>query len=308
MGLLDSIFGGGGGGGTAQAIDPKATRETRQKLLDLITEGPEALVSRGELARPPAIPAAPTVPLTPFEQRAQELLGQWAGRREPETRALARKTATEAITQPVDITQLPEYQGILQDVGEQGNLLVNRLSRGLQKVGALVSTGGRDILGRAVTGIQKSLAGALAPFAMEERARKFGMIPVLEEFARTEERQPLETIQGLRTYDLTRMLEEQKAQAEYQRQVSEMGFPYQVQAPMLTGILGGQQPGIAITGGQPSTFSQIAPLIGPLLTGIMGRGGEGGGGLDFSSLLGFRLPAGQAGPTTSGLLGSLLGF
>jgi len=178
-----------------------------------------------------------------------------------EERQLARTTAKELV-QPQDIFSLPEVQGIIQEANVAGNLLTNRLGRALQASGNLTSTSGRDVLGRAVTEVQKSLASSLAPFAMEDRARRTSMIPVLESLGLTEE----ERGRGITQAELDALFEQLSTQTY---------FPYTTQAPMLESVIG-NQPAVQpiIQGQQPSAISQMSPLIGPLLSAAITGGGS----------------------------------
>lgn len=215
-----------------QVPETEAAKIARGRLLD---------ISEGEL---PEIPRREIAPLKP--------LG--------EERRLARTTAKELI-QPQDIFQLPEVQGIIQEANIKGNLLANRLSRMLQASGNITSSTGRDVLGRTVTEIQKSIASALAPFAMEERARRRGMIPVLEGLGLTEE----ERARGFSQAELDALFGQ-----EYETSKQLETFTI----PLLQSIIGLQpaaQP--MIQGQQPSMITQLAPIIGPLLTASLNKGG-----------------------------------
>ena len=114
--------------------------------------------------------------------------------------------------QPQDIFSLPEVQGIIQEATKQGNLLANRLGRALQASGNITTSTGRDVLGRTVTEIQKSIASSLAPFAVEERARRTSLIPVLESLGITEEEQRRVTSQA-------------ELDALFQQKLTEAGLP-----------------------------------------------------------------------------------
>ena len=227
---------GGGGVGFEQVPETKEATAARKRLFQMAT---------GPL---PEIPRRGVAPLPPITEERQ----------------LARTTAKELI-QPQDIFALPEVQGIIQEATLRGDLLANRLGRSLQAAGSLTSTPGRDILGRAVTDVQKNLASSLAPFAAEERRRRTGLIPVLEALGLTEE----ERGRGVTQAELD---------ALFQQLSTETQLPFTFQKPLLEAVLG-NQPAVQpiIQGEQPSFLTQIAPLIGPLLAAsLMGGGGAGG--------------------------------
>ena len=181
-----------------------------------------------------------------------------------EERQLARTTAKELV-QPQDIFSLPEVQGIIQEARVTGDLLTNRLGRALQASGNITSTPGRDVLGRAVTEVQKSLASSLAPFAMEERGRRASMIPLLESLGLTEE------MRG-------RGVTQAEFDALFEKLSTETNLPMTFTKPLLESVIGLQPPvQPIIQGQQPSAITQMAPLIGPMLSAAMM--GKGGGGL-----------------------------
>lgn len=227
-----SAFSGGGSSKVKYSEPPEtdAAKEARARLLKL---------AGGE---PPDVPRREIAPLPPMTKE----------------RGLARTTATE-LAQPQDIFSLPEVQGIILEATQKGDLLANRLGRMLQSAGALTSTPGRDVLGRAVTDVQKNLASSLAPFAAEERRRRAGLIPVLEALGLTEE---------LRAMGFTQA----ELDALFQQETTESQQLQTFTIPLLQSIIG-LQPGVQpiIQGQQPSLISQLAPIIGPALGGYLNR-------------------------------------
>lgn len=229
-GAAGSFMPSGGAAGTTFQPIPQTKEATaaRKKLFALAT---------GE---PPEVPRREIAPLPPVTEERQ----------------LARETVKE-LAAPQDIFSLPEVQGIIQEATVTGNLLANRLSRMLQSAGGLTATTGRDVLGRAVTDVQKNLASSLAPFAMEERARRTGLIPVLESLGLTEE-------------ERGRGVSQAQLDALFQQQLTESQQLQTFNIPLLQSIIG-LQPGVQpiIQGQQPSTISEYAPLIGPLLASVL---------------------------------------
>lgn len=226
-----TILGKGGGGvDMKQVPETEAAKKARAKLLEM-AEGP--------------LPKIPTRGIAPAPEMTEE-------------RQLARTTAKEMV-QPQDIFSLPEVQGIIQEATTAGNLLANRLARALQASGNITSSPGRDVLGRAVTDVQKSIASSLAPFAMEERGRRASMIPLLEGMGLTEE-------------ERGRGISQAELDALFEKMATETQLPMTFRAPLLQSIIGSQPPVLPIIQGQqPSAISQFAPLIGPLLSAAITR-------------------------------------
>lgn len=210
-----------------------------------VPETEEATAARKKLL------AMSTGPLPDIPQRGTAPLPAMT-----EERQLARTTAKELV-QPQDIFSLPEVQGIIHEANLTGNLLTNRLGRALQASGNITSTTGRDVLGRAVTDVQKSLASSLGPYAMEERGRRASMIPMLEALGLTEEERGRGNIQA--------QLDALFAQ-EYETSQQPMTFT----APLLQAIIG-SQPAVQpiIQGQRPSAISEYSSLIGPMMTAAM---------------------------------------
>ena len=225
MGILDKILGG-------ITERPESTVGFQP-----IPQTPEAEEARRRLfglatGEPPEIPRREIAPLQPIT----------------EERTLARDTAKDLI-QSQDFFSLPEVQGIIQEATDIGNLLVNRLGRGLQAAGSLTSTPGRDVLGRAVTSVQKSLAASLAPFAQEERARRERLIPTLETLGLTEE-------------DRARLIEQAGFDADFAKELAKSKQLETFTIPLLQSIIG-LQPGVIplIQGGGPSVLEQLSQAV-----------------------------------------------
>lgn len=240
--LGSSLISKGGGGGIQTIPQTKEADEARKRILAL---------AKGE---PPDIPKREIAPLQPMTEERQ----------------LARETAKGALvpTEQGDFLSLPEVQGIIMEATQKGNLLANRLGRMLQASGSLTSTPGRDVLGRAVTDVQKNLASSLAPFASEQRGRAFAergriqnLIPVLEGLGLTEE---------LRKRGFTQEQLDALFSQEYETSKQLETFTI----PLLQSIIG-SQPGAMVMPQQPSFLSENQALIGQILSAVLT--GSGGG-------------------------------
>lgn len=236
---------GGIGGGLAGGDGGDTGRVSFQP----IPQSPEAIEARKRLAtlgfgEPPDVPRRGVAPVEP--------LG--------EEREVARETALELI-KPQDFFALPEVQGILLEARESGDLLANRLGRMLQASGNITSTTGRDVLGRAVSDVQKRIAASLAPFAAEERGRRERLIPQLESLGLVEELRR----QGVSQAELDALFQQRTTESQ---QLETFTIPL---LEKIIGLQAGAQP--IIQGRDPSTITEFAPLIGPLLEAILKRGG-----------------------------------
>ncbi|KKN73165.1 hypothetical protein LCGC14_0403380 [marine sediment metagenome] len=259
MGFLDKILGGGDDKDPTvrfQTVPQTPGAKKARTRLEELAEGPPPDVPRRGIAAPGPL---------------------------GEERTLARETAKE-LAQPVDIFSLPEVQGIIFEATKRGDLLANRLGRSLQAAGTLTSTPGRDVLGRAVTDVEKSITASLAPFASEERARRRSLIPVLEGLGLTEELRA----QGFSQDELDALFQQETTESQQLQTFT---------IPLLQSIIG-QQPGVLpiISGGGagPTSLEGFSGIIGQLLTSIsgptstVGRTGSGvaSSSAQFNELLG----------------------
>ena len=176
----------------------------------------------------------------------------------PADRQFTIDELTDIITGPTDVTQLPEIQAIINEVVNEGNLIANRIGRGLRLSGNLSGTAGRDILGRSVTDIQQALTSTLAPFAAGERGRKLSALEILENITRAGQSDVINRIQVAGQAGQTpRQIEQAKKDADFNARLQELLFPTQNLLPVAQSILG-NEPGLIVSGGGPSVFSQIA--------------------------------------------------
>lgn len=269
MGFLDSIFGEEDEVQFRGIPQSEGAKKARTKIED---------IAFGEL---------PTVPLRGIAQLPERT----------EERDLAREQAKKSLIpqEQGDFLQLPEVQGIIQEVTREGNLLANRLGRSLQASGNITSTPGRDVLGRAVTDVQKSLSASLAPFASEQRSRAANerqriqnLIPLLESLGLTEEAQKQQVRQS-------------ELDALFQKESIESNQIQNFLIPILRSIIG-DQPGQlpVIEPGRMGIIEQVGQVAG-LVSGFSGfnkgNTNSSGGAPSFNQLAGtsnFRSSQAQA--------------
>ncbi|MHC4301333.1 MAG: hypothetical protein ACYS7Y_29035 [Planctomycetota bacterium] len=235
MGFADSVFGEADSPEFFVAPQSEEAKYAREELMKIAKDGP---------------PDVPLRQIADIPEMGAE-------------RTLAREKATE-IAGGTDIMSLPEVQGIIHEVQQAGNLLTNRLGRAMQKSGNFTSTPGRDVLGRAVTDVQKSLAASLAPFASEERRRQASMIPLLEQLGLTEETMFMGHDQSVKD-------------ASYNKAVAESNQTQNFMIPLLRSFIADQpssqlatEPGRMGIIEQVSTGMNFASKLGGFMSNPMG--------------------------------------
>ena len=226
MGLRETLFGGRDEIKFKEIPQSAEATRARERLSE-ISEGP--------------LPEIPLLKIAPLQPISKE-------------RTLARETATKLAqpTESQDIFSFPEVQAIIAEAKEAGDILANRLGRGIQKVGAGSSTTGRDLLGRSVSEVERGITAALAPFAESQRTRAFAekgriqnLIPLLESLGLTEEDRP-------------RGIEQAEFAAQFGKESLESQQLQDFLIPLLQSIIG-LQPGQAsfIREPKPGLIEQI---------------------------------------------------
>ena len=243
------------------------------------------------LAGSPDFPVQQIADLSELEQIAIALATDFANAGVPADRQFTIDELTRIITGPTDITQLPEIEALINEVVNEGNLIANRLGRGLRLSGNLSSSGGRDTLGRSVTDTQQALLSGLAPFAAGERGRRLSALDLLENITRANQSDVINRIQVAgQAGQVPRQIEQAGFDAEFSAQLQELLFPTTNLLPVAQTILG-NEPGLIVSGGGPSVFSQIAsgfsgaPLSFPAPTATQSPGASPSpGGSSFGDL------------------------
>jgi hypothetical protein len=216
MGFTDSVFGEADSQKFQVAPQSEEAKFARDELMKIYKQGV------------PDVPLQGTAQLQPMG----------------EERIMARDTAME-FAEGKDIMDLPEVQGIIHTTVQQGNLMANRLGRAMQKSGNFTSTPGRDVLGRAVSDVQKELAGRLAPFGNAERQRQAAMIPLLEKLGLTEE-------------TMTMGVEQKEMDAAFNKAVAESNQTQSFLIPLLRSFISDQPSSqLAIDPGRMGLIDQV---------------------------------------------------
>ena len=249
MGFIDSVFGENDSQKFLQAPEFEEAKRARARL--------------EEISNKP-LPAIPLQGIADVPKPTQET-------------QLARGAAKDLLapTEQQDIFSLPEVQGIIFEATQRGDLLANRLGRGLQKTGGASSTTGRDVLGRVSTDVSKQLAASLAPFAESQRNRAFAdvqrrqnLIPLLAQMGLTQEQREQAT-------------EQLKLSAKFAQELGISQQEINQLIPQLRFLANLKPQSQVITDvGRSGLIEQagaIAPIFAGYATGAAGGGGFSGG-------------------------------
>jgi hypothetical protein len=233
-GLVDDVFG---------KDDPKPLQTPEQSNATKFLEG----LYKGST---PDYPTAPVAELSDLEKQASELASSY-GKSTPEGMDYLRNVVGSSD----DISEDPAYKALLDQVFKKGSQESNRLGRSLQLRGGATSSTGRDALGRSVENTESNALASLAPYLEAAKNRKFSAANALNSLG---DSATINRLNALSTQGaLQRSIEQLKQQADYEKQMRELNFPYEVQAGLASSIMGN-----AVTFQQdPSMFEQVAPVI-----------------------------------------------
>jgi len=189
---------------------------------------------------------------------------------------LATRTYTD-LAAPGDILERPEVKGMMSKATEEGNLMLNRMGRGMVMKGSFGSTPGRDQLGRGITSIQERIANALSEYLNAAENRRMGAAAGLERTGLAKETTQLKKIgTAVDLGSLTRSIQQQIKDAQFNKLISEIKMRYETQPAALASIMGNTVG--TKEGGEPSMFAQAQPLISSLLSAAIMSGQPTSGG------------------------------
>jgi hypothetical protein len=207
----------------------------------------------------PDFPTQDIAQLTPAEQQAQDLVGGYA-RSSPEGLDVLR-----GMTTATGGGMTPELQGLIDEVMEKGQQETNRMGRKVQIAGAARTSAGRDVLGRSVQDTERNIMNVALPYLTQAKENAENRkLTAAQALATLGESSMLNRINALSTTGaLPRIIEQLQKDAEYAKAMQQINFPYQQQAG-IAGMLLNAPAQTAVTGGEPSLFSQLSPAIGML--------------------------------------------
>lgn len=271
MTALTGALIGGGLGLTAGSMFG-GSKSKKVKLPPQYYASMDELLARGK--EDVNMPTQGVAPLSGMQNQAISMGQQFIDSPESADINYASQTYRD-IAAPGDILDRPEVRGITAKATEEGNLMLNRLGRGMVTQGNFGSNTGRDVLGRGVTAIQERIAGALSEYLNAAENRRMGAAGGLERTGAAKETSKLKKIgTAVDLGSLTRSISQQIEDAQYGKAMNDINFRFNTQPQILSSIMGNSVG--SVEGGEPSMFAQASPLIGSLLTAAINAGGNKG--------------------------------
>lgn len=262
-----------GGGLGLSAGGLFGSKKKKVKLPPQYYKAMDELLARGKADV--KYPTAGVAPLSELEQTGIDLGRKYVTSTDVTDVDLA-SDIYKGLAAPGDILDRPEVRGMISKATEEGNLMLNRMGRGLVRRGSFESTPGRDILGRGVTAIQERIAAALSEYINAAENRRMGAAAGLERTGGAKETTGLKKIgTAIGLGDLTRSIQQAIQDAKFKKAVSDIEMKYVTQPQTLASVMG-QSAGV-VTGGEPSMFAQASPLIGQLLSAAIKSGANNSG-------------------------------
>lgn len=171
---------------------------------------------------------------------------------------------TAAAAEQTDPLQDPTIKALIAEATRIGQEETGRVGRAVQIRGALGSTTGRDVLGRSVGQTQERIISAVSPLI----SQKLG----ITERARTDIIGLTEGLEvnrasfGGAVSALRRSIVGAKSAADIEKFINEINLKFGPQANILQSL---RDKTPVITGGDPSLFSQAAPIIGDIASALI---------------------------------------
>jgi len=233
-----------------------------------IVKAAEELLRIGTKGRPD-FKALKIADMSDLEKVQQALAMQFSMERSPEVQT-ALDTLGE-FGQYKDVLDVPEFKGLYDTILREGNLMANRLGRSLQISGNASSTPGSKLMGRQVTDVQSQLQAGLSPYAQSLMNLRYQAPLTAAELSTSDVMNRMNTA-GQVGY-LPRAIQDLKNQARFNVQQQKALFPYQVQAPTLAAAGGVNMPTV-VSGGGPTAFQQLSPIIGGAIGNMLSGIGQ----------------------------------
>ena len=204
-----------------------------------------------------------TAGMSDTEQAAQNTLANYSGGQSQEVQT-ALSSLKEA-GQYKSLTDVPEYAALL-DIGNKSmDDQLNRMGRSLQLTGNTSSGSGASVMSDEIGRLNTELLGSLAPYAADERNKRYNAPLQAASLASTDTQARLGAVKEHGA--LPRELEQLSLNAEYMSQYLNEIAPYEYQVPALTGVLGSGN--TTVSGGGLNDASKLAASVSAM-SGILG--------------------------------------
>ncbi len=171
---------------------------------------------------------------------------------------------TAAAAEQTDPLEDPTIKALIARATEIGQEETGRVARGIQIRGGLGSTAGRNLLGRSVEQTQAGVIAAASPLI----SQKLG----ITERARTDITGLTERLEvnratfGGAVSNLRRGIAGAQSAADIEKFINDINFRFGTQANILKSL---RDKTPVISGGDPSLFSQAAPIIGDIASAFI---------------------------------------
>lgn len=252
------------------------TKSKKLKIPPQITEAWNRLL---EIAGQPSPdqPLRGTAPLTEIENLIQQITQGFITQQRPESEA-ALASAMQQLTQGLDPLAMPGFKDLFGTILQAGQLEGGRLSRAIQGRGGTATTGGERMTDEFTRGLVQRLSASFTPIVQQLLSIRTQAPGLVEDILRSRDVAATTRIGvGTAVGAIKRGVKQSELDAEFNRILREIEYETIIKPNLLKAVLGGAIEAFPteIRGGEPSTFSQFAPLIERILAAGIGGGAPG---------------------------------
>ena len=259
---------GGGKGSKIGYSDPAGSQQARKWLMDLLYRGT------------PTIPVKPVTEETPLESEGQKLLKKYIGTGEPTGVKAGTDELLSIISGEHDPRTSPLYKGFRQESLAEEERGVNLLRQGQQLRGAFTGTPGAGQEAKLRRGFSSGRQTLLGGLYETERGKVLPAINQLLPFMRFPEETTIKKLGAVEAFGSTK--EQERADAAYNALMQKVMFPYTT-GTNIAGTVLGNPPSSYATQPEPSTLSQVTPLLQTMMMmyGMKGTPNTNAGGWEY---------------------------
>ena len=234
-----------------------------------ITEPAEWAPARKTLAAigstAPVFGVKGTAEMTDTEQQAQGLLAQYSGSQSQEVQdALA---SLKEAGQYTNILDVPEYAALYKSGQGNINNQLNRVGRTLQLSGNTNTTSGAGVMTNAIGDLNTELLGSMAPYAAQERERRYNAPITAANLATNDTQARLSAVKGYGA--LPRELKQLSLDAQYMADYLNQTAPYTYQVPALSAV--GNIGQTVVSGGGMTDLGMAVQIGGSIAGSYLGK-------------------------------------